>query len=212
MPAQLMLFYFFAGLTLISSIMVIGSRNPVHSVLFLILAFCNSAGLLLLLEIEFLAMIFIVVYVGAIAVLFLFVVMMLNIKISEVQDEIYQYLPVGGLIGFIFLSEIFLILESDFVPLLSQNLLSTDYNIWVTNTESISNIATLGQVLYTTFAVFFLIAGLILLVAMIGAIVLTMQTRTTLRRQQIYQQTSRDFENAVFLSSGLVLKLPDVKK
>jgi NADH:ubiquinone oxidoreductase subunit 6 (subunit J) len=212
MPAQLMLFYFFAGLTLISSIMVIGSRNPVHSVLFLILAFCNSAGLLLLLEIEFLAMIFIVVYVGAIAVLFLFVVMMLNIKISEVQDEIYQYLPVGGLIGFIFLSEIFLILESDFVPLLSQNLLSTDYNIWVANTESISNIATLGQVLYTTFAVFFLIAGLILLVAMIGAIVLTMQTRTTLRRQQIYQQTSRDFENAVFLSSGLVLKLPDVKK
>jgi NADH:ubiquinone oxidoreductase subunit 6 (subunit J) len=212
MPAQLMLFYFFAGLTLISSIMVIGSRNPVHSVLFLILAFCNSAGLLLLLEIEFLAMIFIVVYVGAIAVLFLFVVMMLNIKISEVQDEIYQYLPVGGLIGFIFLSEIFLILESDFVPLLSQNLLSTDYNIWVASTESISNIATLGQVLYTTFAVFFLIAGLILLVAMIGAIVLTMQTRTTLRRQQIYQQTSRDFENAVFLSSGLVLKLPDVKK
>ena len=91
-----------------------------------------------------------------------------------------------------------------------QNLLSTDYNIWVANTESISNIATLGQVLYTTFAVF-LIAGLILLVAMIGAIVLTMQTRTTLRRQQIYQQTSRDFENAVFLSSGLVLKLPDVK-
>jgi NADH-quinone oxidoreductase subunit J len=88
MPAQSMLFYFFAGLTLISSIMVIGSRNPVHSVLFLILAFCNSAGLLLLLEIEFLAMIFIVVYVGAIAVLFLFVVMMLNIKISEVQDEI----------------------------------------------------------------------------------------------------------------------------
>jgi NADH:ubiquinone oxidoreductase subunit 6 (subunit J) len=212
MPAQLMLFYFFAGLTLISSIMVIGSRNPVHSVLFLILAFCNSAGLLLLLEIEFLAMIFIVVYVGAIAVLFLFVVMMLNIKISEVQDEIYQYLPVGGLIGFIFLSEIFLILESDFVPLLSQNLLSTDYNIWVASTESISNIATLGQVLYTTFAVFFLIAGLILLVAMIGAIVLTMQTRTTLRRQQIYQQTSRDFENAVFLSSGLVLKLPDIKK
>jgi NADH:ubiquinone oxidoreductase subunit 6 (subunit J) len=212
MPAQLMLFYFFAGLTLISSIMVIGSRNPVHSVLFLILAFCNSAGLLLLLEIEFLAMIFIVVYVGAIEVLFLFVVMMLNIKISEVQDEIYQYLPVGGLIGFIFLSEIFLILESDFVPLLSQNLLSTDYNIWVASTESISNIATLGQVLYTTFAVFFLIAGLILLVAMIGAIVLTMQTRTTLRRQQIYQQTSRDFENAVFLSSGLVLKLPDIKK
>ena len=102
------LFYFFSGVALLSGIMVISSRNPVHSVLFLILAFCNVAGLLILMEAEFLAMIFIVVYVGAIAVLFLFVVMMLDIKISEVQDEILQYLPVGGLIGVVFFLEIFL--------------------------------------------------------------------------------------------------------
>ena len=97
------LFYLLAGLALISSIMVISARNPVHSVLFLILAFFNTAGLLILMEMEFLSLIFVVVYVGAIAVLFLFVVMMLNVKISELEDELLQYLPVGGIIGLIFL-------------------------------------------------------------------------------------------------------------
>jgi NADH-quinone oxidoreductase subunit J len=151
-------------------------------------------------------MIFIVVYVGAIAVLFLFVVMMLNINVAVNQGEIYQYLPVGGFVGLMFLSEIFLIIENDFVTLLAPSLLEGDYTLWVKSTEDISNIVILGQVLYTTFALFFLIAGLILLVAMIGAIVMTMQTRTTLRRQQISQQVSRDFENAIFLTSGLDLK------
>ena len=102
------LFYILSGIALISSIMVISARNPVHSVLFLILAFFNAAGLLILMEMEFLSLIFIVVYVGAIAVLFLFVVMMLNVKISEVEDEVLQYLPVGGTIGLIFLFLIFL--------------------------------------------------------------------------------------------------------
>ena len=101
------LFYILSGIALISSIMVISARNPVHSVLFLILAFFNAAGLLILMEMEFLSLIFIVVYVGAIAVLFLFVVMMLNVKISEVEDEVLQYLPVGGTIGLIFLFLIF---------------------------------------------------------------------------------------------------------
>ena len=109
------LFYLLAGIALISSIMVISARNPVHSVLFLILAFFNAAGLLILMEMEFLSLIFIVVYVGAIAVLFLFVVMMLNVKISEVEDEVLQYLPVGGTIGLIFLFLIFFIIEGDFV-------------------------------------------------------------------------------------------------
>jgi len=109
------LFYFLSGIVLISSVMVISARNPVHSVLFLILAFFNTAGLLLLMETEFLALIFIVVYVGAICVLFLFVVMMLNIKVLEVEDEVLQYLPVGGLIGLIFLFEIFFIIDGDFV-------------------------------------------------------------------------------------------------
>jgi len=199
-------FYFFAALAIVSAVMVISSSNPVHSVLFLILTFCNASGLLILLEAEFLAMIFIVVYVGAIAVLFLFVVMMLNINVAVNQGEIYQYLPVGGFVGLMFLSEIFLIIENDFVTLLAPSLLEGDYTLWVKSTEDISNIVILGQVLYTTFALFFLIAGLILLVAMIGAIVMTMQTRTTLRRQQISQQVSRDFENAIFLTSGLDLK------
>lgn len=199
-------FYFFAALAIVSAVMVISSSNPVHSVLFLILTFCNASGLLILLEAEFLAMIFIVVYVGAIAVLFLFVVMMLNINLAVNQGEIYQYLPVGGFVGLMFLSEIFLIIENDFVTLLAPSLLEGDYTLWVKSTEDISNIVILGQVLYTTFALFFLIAGLILLVAMIGAIVMTMQTRTTLRRQQISQQVSRDFENAIFLTSGLDLK------
>ncbi len=199
-------FYFFAALAIVSAVMVISSSNPVHSVLFLILTFCNASGLLILLEAEFLAMIFIVVYVGAIAVLFLFVVMMLNINVAVNQGEIYQYLPVGGFVGLMFLSEIFLIIENDFVTLLAPSLLEGDYTLWVKSTEDISNIVILGQVLYTTFALFFLIAGLILLVAMIGAIVMTMQTRSTLRRQQISQQVSRDFENAIFLTSGLDLK------
>jgi NADH-quinone oxidoreductase subunit J len=199
MTFELTLFYFFSGVALFSAIMVISARNPVHSVLFLILVFCNSAGLLILLEAEFLALIFIVVYVGAIAVLFLFVVMMLNVKITEIQDEVLQYLPIGGLIGIVFLLEIFLIIEGDFVSLINPNQDNTVYIDWFAQIDSISNIQTLGNVLYTDYVLFFLLAGVILLIAMVGAIVLTMSTRSSLRRQFIYQQVSRDFDNAVFL-------------
>jgi NADH-quinone oxidoreductase subunit J len=196
------LFYLFGAITLLSAIMVISSRNPVHSVLFLILAFCGSSGLLILIEAEFMAMIFIVVYVGAIAVLFLFVVMMLNIKISEVIDEIYQYLPVGGLIGIIFLLEVFIIVDNDFVPLLSNGSGASAYVDWSTQIDNVTNLSSLGQVLYTHYAITFLMAGIILLVAMIGAIVLTMQIRTTVRRQHIFQQVSRDADNAIYLVSS----------
>ena len=199
MTFELTLFYFFSGVALFSAIMVISARNPVHSVLFLILVFCNSAGLLILLEAEFLALIFIVVYVGAIAVLFLFVVMMLNVKITEIQDEVLQYLPIGGLIGIAFLLEIFLIIEGDFVSLINPNQDNAVYIDWFAQIDSISNIQTLGNVLYTDYVLFFLLAGVILLIAMVGAIVLTMSTRSSLRRQFIYQQVSRDFDNAVFL-------------
>jgi len=181
--------------------MVISARNPVHSVLFLILSFCSSSGLLILLEAEFMAMIFIVVYVGAIAVLFLFVVMMLNIKISEVVEEVYQYLPVGGFIGIIFFLEVMLIVDNDFVPLISSNGSSSDYIQWSGGIDSVSNMSSLGQVLYSYYALAFLMAGIILLVAMIGAIVLTMQIRTTVRRQHIFQQVSRDADHAVYLIS-----------
>ena len=145
------------------------------------------------------AMIFIVVYVGAIAVLFLFVVMMLNIKISEVVDEIYQYVPIGGLIGIIFLLEVFLIVDNDFVPLLVSGNEAGDCVEWSGYVDSVSNLSSLGQVLYSHYALAFLMAGVILLVAMIGAIVLTMQIRTTVRRQHIFQQVSRDADNAIFL-------------
>tara|TARA_E500000331_G_scaffold130367_1_gene127656 strand:+ start:224 stop:817 length:594 start_codon:yes stop_codon:yes gene_type:complete len=191
------LFYILSGIALISSIMVISARNPVHSVLFLILAFFNAAGLLILMEMEFLSLIFIVVYVGAIAVLFLFVVMMLNVKISEVEDEILQYLPVGGTIGLIFLFLIFFIIEGDFVSFNGQA--NSIYLDWFQQVDVVSNIETLGQVLYTDYLVYFLLAGVILLVAMVGAIVLTMSTRTSLRRQLIFQQVSRDFDNSTLL-------------
>ena len=192
------LFYLLAGIALISSIMVISARNPVHSVLFLILAFFNAAGLLILMEMEFLSLIFIVVYVGAIAVLFLFVVMMLNVKISEVEDEVLQYLPVGGTIGLIFLFLIFFIIEGDFVSFNGQA--NSIYLDWFQQVDVVSNIETLGQVLYTEYLVYFLLAGVILLVAMVGAIVLTMSTRTSLRRQLIFQQVSRDFDNSTLLA------------
>ena len=191
------LFYLLAGIALISSIMVISARNPVHSVLFLILAFFNAAGLLILMEMEFLSLIFIVVYVGAIAVLFLFVVMMLNVKISEVEDEVLQYLPVGGTIGLIFLFLIFFIIEGDFVSFNGQA--NSIYLDWFQQVDVVSNIETLGQVLYTEYLVYFLLAGGVLLVAMVGAIVLTMSTRTSLRRQLIFQQVSRDFDNSTLL-------------
>jgi NADH:ubiquinone oxidoreductase subunit 6 (subunit J) len=148
-------------------------------------------------------MIFIVVYVGAIAVLFLFVVMMLDIKIAETNREFSKYLPFGSLIGFIFFIEIFLIMNNE-VPSLnnteSYNLTNNFFN-WKDQLDPITNLEALGQVLYTYYFVYFLIAGLILLVAMIGAIVLTMQLNRQVRRQAIYRQVSRNFENAIFLTT-----------
>lgn len=119
MTPETFLFYIFSSIALISGVMVIRSKNPVHSVLFLILVFCNAAGLLILLDLDFFAMIFLVVYVGAIAVLFLFVVMMLNIKLAEIHENVLRYLPIGGLIGLIFLFEVLLVVDNDLIPVLS---------------------------------------------------------------------------------------------
>ena len=123
--------------------------------------------------------------------------MMLNVKISEVEDEVLQYLPVGGTIGLIFLFLIFFIIEGDFVSFNGQA--NSIYLDWFQQVDVVSNIETLGQVLYTDYLVYFLLAGVILLVAMVGAIVLTMSTRTSLRRQLIFQQVSRDFDNSTLL-------------
>jgi NADH-ubiquinone oxidoreductase chain 6 len=238
MTSESFLFYIFSSIALISGGMVIRSKNPVHSVLFLILVFCNAAGLLILLNLDFFAMIFLIVYVGAIAVLFLFVVMMLNIKLTEINENILRYLPVGGLIGLIFLFEILLVIDNDFVPLLPSlgsiapqsiwpfhgslhlshimsretveltDLIDTAtshlsffnsllYTEWPTQINRITNIEALGLVLYTYFFYFFIIASLILLVAMIGAIVLTMHKGLNIKRQEIFEQNSREFAKTI---------------
>jgi NADH:ubiquinone oxidoreductase subunit 6 (subunit J) len=183
--------------------MVISSRNPVHSVLFLILVFVNGSGLLLLIEAEFIAIMFIVVYVGAIAVLFLFVVMMLDIKITESSQDIYRYVPFGSFIGLIFFLEVYLVINNDLPPT------STSFGSphvaffdWKSQVDSITNLESLGQILYTYYFIYFLIAGLILLVAMIGAIVLTMQLNRQVRRQIIFKQVARNFDNAIFLTTS----------
>jgi NADH-quinone oxidoreductase subunit J len=113
--------YLFGGVCIFAAIIVIRARNPIHSVIFLILVFCNAAGILLMLGVEFLAMIFLVVYVGAIAVLFLFVVMMLQIKLADLEDELFQYLPIGALVGVLFLIETYFVLSKDFTPLIQSN-------------------------------------------------------------------------------------------
>ena len=265
MTPETFLFYFFSSIALMSGVMVIRSRNPVHSVLFLILVFCNAAGLLILLDLDFFAMIFLVVYVGAIAVLFLFVVMMLHIKFAEIHENVLRYLPVGGLLGFIFLFEVLLVVENDLIPVLStQHLLEninqisemTDgfesqgiplfsffeifvykfqgflrnfqenqyfqdlealntlpfisrgvhdfqhyqhfqYTQWPSQISHMTNIEGLGQLLYTYYFYFFILASLILLIAMIGAIVLTMHKGIDVKRQEVYEQNTREFSKTV---------------
>jgi NADH:ubiquinone oxidoreductase subunit 6 (subunit J) len=201
MTPELILFYLFSIVAIISGLMVIRVENPVHSVLFLILTFFNVSGLLLLLEVEFLAMVFLVVYVGAIAILFLFVVMMLNIKITRDSNDLFRYLPIGIIIGLIFLMEIFLITSKDYVPLLDTDLSSIGFIEWTKTINSTSNAEVIGQLMYTYYFYFFLAASISLLVSMIGAIVLVMQTSPNVKRQQIFQQVSRDYERAVFLTS-----------
>ena len=187
MTLAALFFYLFAGLTVAAGSMVIMARNPVHAVLFLILAFFNAAGLFVLLGAEFLAMILIVVYVGAVAVLFLFVVMMLDINLTELREGFLKYLPVGALIGLVLLAEILLglgVIGSGATGLAGLDK-ATPQVIAIDNTRAI------GRVLYTQYFYLFQIAGLVLLVAMIGAIVLTLRTRPGVRRQRVSEQLYR---------------------
>src|ERR1700755_1137829 len=170
-------FYLFAGICVASAVMVIVSRNPVHSVLFLILAFVNASGLFVLMGAEFLAMILFVVYVGAVAVLFLFVIMMLDVDFAELREGFLQYLPIGAVVGCIFLAELLLVLGAwTFSP-------RVPHSITAPIPDNVSNTMALGLVLYTRYVYYFQIAGLVLLVAMIGAIVLTLQHRPAVKRQ-----------------------------
>ena len=183
---QAIFFYIFSFIILSSAVMVISSRNPVHSVLFLILAFFNSAGLFVMLGAEFLAMMLIIVYVGAVAVLFLFVVMMLNINISEMKEGFQKYLPIGLLVGIILLAEIFFVISGDGIQ--------RDLNI---NVQTIPNAHLIGSVLYTDYIYLFQLSGLILLVAMIGAITLTLRERIGVKKQIVNAQTDRKISDVI---------------
>jgi NADH-quinone oxidoreductase subunit J len=184
-------FYFFSAILIASAVMVIAARNPVHSVLFLILSFFNAAGLFVLLGAEFLAMILIVVYVGAVAVLFLFVVMMLDIDFAELKRGSLQYLPFGVLIGLILVAE--LVMAGSVWVLKPAAVLAKAS----ATPAGLTNTAALGRILYTDYVYYFQIAGLVLLVAMIGAIVLTLRSRPGVRRQVISVQNARTAAMAV---------------
>jgi NADH-quinone oxidoreductase subunit J len=191
MTLSALFFYLFAGMCVASAFLVISVRNPVHAVLFLILAFFNAAGLFVLLGAEFLAMILVVVYVGAVLVLFLFVVMMLDVDFAVLKAGFLKYLPVGATVGIVLLIELVFILTA-----------------WVTAPEivgqaptpvDISNTSALGQILYTQYVYLFQAAGLILLVAMVGAIVLTLQHKRDVKRQSVPAQVNRTREKSVEL-------------
>lgn len=184
-------FTLFAGVCVASAFMVIASKNPVHSVLYLILAFVNAAGLFMLMGAEYLAMLLVVVYVGAVAVLFLFVVMMLDVDFAEFRQGFLNYLPIGGLISGIFLVELIMVVGSWVIGG------SVKGNIEAPIPNGVSNVEALGQVLYTKYVYFFQASGLILLVAMIGAIVLTLRHRPNVKRQDIAAQVARGVEDSI---------------
>jgi len=195
MIIQALAFWLFAIVLVAAGAMVVTARNPVHSVLFLILAFFNAAGLFVLLGAEFLAMILVVVYVGAVAVLFLFVVMMLDINFAELREGFLRYLPIGTLIGLVLLAELLLV-----------------FGAWITAPDvaaaitapappaaRVPNTVALGTLLYTRYVYVFQAAGVILLIAMIGAIVLTLRRRPDVRRQRIAVQHARSRRETIEL-------------
>ena len=192
MLAHAIIFYFFSFVVIASSVMVISSKNTVHAVFFLILDFVSVACLFIMLGAEFLGMITLIVYVGAVAVLFLFVVMMININFSELKTGFLDYLPFGMLIGVVIFIELVMMISSwkykaEFI--VAKKIAKP----LVSNTES------LGMIIYTDYILFFQISGLILLVAMIGAIVLTFRRKDSLRRQDITTQVSRERDESVEL-------------
>ncbi len=185
MPLTALFFYVFSTVLIGSALMVISAKNPVHAVLFLILAFFNAAGLFLMLGAEFLAMVLIIVYVGAVAVLFLFVVMMLDVDFAELRSGFLSYLPVGALIGLVLLMELILVVGP--------------WGSAVTKPAAVAanNTKEIGLLLYTKYFYFFEVAGLVLLVAMVGAIILTLRQKEGVKRQSISAQVARSPEDAI---------------
>ncbi len=195
MIVEALAFYVFAGAAVGSAVMVVAARNPVHSVLFLILAFFSAAGLFVLMGAEFLAMILVVVYVGAVAVLFLFVVMMLDINFVALREGVAQYLPAGGLIGIVLLFELILV----FVTWAAAPEATSAVAEPIAQSSGLTNTEQLGSVLYTKYIYLFQVAGMVLLVAMIGTIVLSLRSREGVRRQKIADQVARRPEDTVEL-------------
>ncbi len=195
MTVATLFFYIFASICVASAVMVIASKNPVHSVLFLILAFVNAAGLFVLMGAEFLAMILVIVYVGAVAVLFLFVVMMLDVDFTALRQGFLDYLPVGGVIGIVFFIELVMML------VLGSGVLGAGAGKAIAQPippmAEVTNTQALGLVLYTRYVYYFEAAGLVLLVAMIGAIVLTLRHKPNVKRQNIADQVARTKATAI---------------
>jgi len=193
MTLPLFFFYVFAIILVVSAFMVISSRNPVHSVLFLILAFFNAAGIFMLAGAEFLALILIVVYVGAVAVLFLFVVMMLDVDFAELRKGFLQYMPIGLMVGIVLAVELIFVAASWLITpeVAAASVVPID--------ATMSNTKALGEVIYTRYVYLFEGAGIVLLVAMIGAIVLTLRHKPGVKRQDIAAQVARTPQTAVEL-------------
>ena len=188
-------FYLFSFIMIAAAFMVISSRNPVHSVLFLILTFVNASGLFIMAGAEFLGLLLIVVYVGAVAVLFLFVVMMLDVDFAELREGYLQYMPVGLLVGVVVLAELLAVIGS---WVAAPSALNTG-EAPIPDVNEVRNIEALGNILYTEYVFFFQLAGMILLVAMIGAIVLTLRHKESVRRQNVSVQVARDPKTAIQL-------------
>ena len=186
MIVQALSFYVFAAILIVSGVLVVVNRNPVYSVLFLILAFFNAAGLFVLLGAEFLAMMLIVVYVGAVAVLFLFVVMMLDIDFAELRQGFVRYAGIGAVVGMVLVAEILFVISSGALSPAATTLAGSP------TPQGISNTQALGNILYTDYFYLFQAAGIVLLIAMIGAIVLTHRERQDVKRQRIAAQLARD--------------------
>lgn len=194
MVVQALAFYLFASVAILAGVLVISARNPVHSVLYLILAFFNAAGLFVLMGAEFLAMILVVVYVGAVAVMFMFVVMMLDINFAELRQGFLRYAPIGGVVGLILLAELLIILGG---WTLSPTARTAEAVAATPATTDVTNTHALGNLIYTHYIYLFQIAGMILLIAMIGAIVLTHRRRPGIRRQDISRQVARRPANTI---------------
>jgi NADH-quinone oxidoreductase subunit J len=206
MQIESILYYVFSSIAIVSALMVIFAQNPVHSILFLILTFCNASFIMFLIGAEFLGLIFIMVYVGAIAVLFLFVIMMLDIRRRSKEKSLFWDIFLTIIVGLIFFIEMFFMIESTYVSLDSytENSLNNLGYInlyYALKFKVLGGLKILGLLLYTHYSYYFFISGLVLLVAMIGAIILTLNKNDSVRRQADFEQVNRDFKAAVFLKN-----------